>query len=750
MITVNAYKDLFLLLYINLKIFFLIMNSLTLFNPTVDSNESNYITNYSKNNFYHSLLLNNSSRKNKKYGGILFDDNLYGKCILPHSKLKINRVELTILNFFNLIVSSELPELKINEGQWFPLNLDKSFVIDSYDFENKKFTSQKIIAIYVQKIKEPIKKITLTNKMNILTTQKHRFLQSWHGPDEIASWQNFLQTGDFIATCQNGELKYEEIMEVENKNYQGYVFDLQIENTKNYVANQIVCHNTSQPVLNLPTPKNYFKFSKSKKPKKLNLVICPTCRINFWKDNYNQEKKMILTHKNQSAKIQDISSDTWYLICNYKYCENNNKWHQNYDFDITQIDIIEDELTTAKNNCFWKNIFNIKSRCIWFIYNYSCYFLNNQNLITNNSETKPKYTKNESNYNLKVLDKMLDMLQSEKSNLDMLYNNKKQYPLKQRTKDCKLEFTESENQQYQNYLQKFEEIYKSSNLEFKDDIYLQKFCSFPQSNLTINYFTLDLDSEPKTFEKSQNMMNMLGNYGDVLLDNLMSSDNIISECNICLQPIHHHNLGVTECGHVFCYSCLIKNSRFHKKCPRCRHPIHDENIYLYIQNWKESEIIQQHIINKCQDELKLGTKISSLIKLVLNLKKSKIIMSNFDDNLNYISQILGQFNIPCFLVNNKNYTKIEQLESDKTIILINYNFKFYKLPSQSKVKYILFNEPYYPNFNYQLESGISSKILWKSKLDTLCSIFPKSNIYRLYVSNSIEQTQINYLDSIIY
>ena len=717
------------------------MNSLTLFNKL---QESYQISNFSKANFFHPLVPKNSPPQNKKYGGIILDDNLYGKCVLPHSKVKINKVELTILNFFNLIVSPELPNLNINEGKWYVLNSSNSFKINSYDSYTRQFTPQKIISIYCQKIEEKIKKITLTNKMEILCTQKHRFLQSTHPIHNISTWQNLLEVGDKIGTYQNGILKYEEITEISTMKYKGFVFDFQIENTKNFVANEIVCHNTSQPIIEIPNSKNYFKFSKSKKPKKINLIVCPNCRINYWKAQYQQDKIIILTQKNHQSKLQNLTSGTWYVICNYTYWENNFA-NDKLVFYFSQIDIFEDEIGNPKKTVIWDKISNLKTQIIWFIYNYSSHLLHRLKL---DNTTPDLNNLSVTRTNTILLDRMLQVLNPEKGKNDMIYYNNTQNNPKQKTKNYSLQFSDTEREKYTDYLDKFQEIYETSNLKFQDDIYLQKFCSFPQSNLTINYFTLDLESDTPTFENSHHIMNKLGNYGDVLLDTLMSNENLMLECNICLQNIHPHNIGITECGHIFCYSCLLKNSRFHKKCPRCRSPITDNNFYLFIQNWKLSQNTQKHILNKCQEEFKLGTKISSLIKLVINLKKSKIIISNFDDNLNYIAQILEQFKIRCLIINNKNYQKIDQLGTEKIIFLVNYNFKLYKLPSQNQIKYIILNEPYYQN--YQLDISMTLSNSWKTKLSTLQSLYSKAVFYRLYVKDSIEETQIQNLDTKVY
>ena len=51
---------------------------------------------------YHKNTLFNALEKKSKYvrGGVLVDDNLYGKCVLPSSIINIGGIEMTMINFF--------------------------------------------------------------------------------------------------------------------------------------------------------------------------------------------------------------------------------------------------------------------------------------------------------------------------------------------------------------------------------------------------------------------------------------------------------------------------------------------------------------------------------------------------------------------------------------------------------------------------------------------------------------------------
>jgi len=42
------------------------------------------------------------------------------------------------------------------------------------------------------------------------------------------------------------------------------------------------------------------------------------------------------------------------------------------------------------------------------------------------------------------------------------------------------------------------------------------------------------------------------------------------ECAICMETVGYRNKLVTECGHIYCGSCMLKNIKYSNKCPMCR------------------------------------------------------------------------------------------------------------------------------------------------------------------------------------
>ena len=88
------------------------------------------IHSYHKNTLFNSL----ETGSNFTRGGILIDDNLYGKCVLPSSQIKIEGKEMTLIQFFYQYCNSNLPELKKGQEKWIPV--PGLVCITTYDTHN--------------------------------------------------------------------------------------------------------------------------------------------------------------------------------------------------------------------------------------------------------------------------------------------------------------------------------------------------------------------------------------------------------------------------------------------------------------------------------------------------------------------------------------------------------------------------------------------------------------------------------------
>ncbi len=56
---------------------------------------------------------------------------------------------------------------------------------------------------------------------------------------------------------------------------------------------------------------------------------------------------------------------------------------------------------------------------------------------------------------------------------------------------------------------------------------------------------------------------------------LEKKDESSIECSICLNDLKNSEeraIGRLNCGHLFCFACILESSKFATKCPYCRAP----------------------------------------------------------------------------------------------------------------------------------------------------------------------------------
>lgn len=148
-------------------------------------------------------------------------------------------------------------------------------------------------------------------------------------------------------------------------------------------------------------------------------------------------------------------------------------------------------------------------------------------------------------------------------------------------------------------------------------------------------------------------------------------------CGICLEEMVNGNVGVTKCGHIFCYSCLKETYEASKKltrgkyakCPICRQNITENSIYQLSCTIKKEKPTDQIELDK--DELidEVGTKLAELICFLRTNTEHTIIFSQWEDLLNKIGKILKTHGIKNIFCKGNVYQK------DKAIREFNTNDK---------------------------------------------------------------------------
>lgn len=156
----------------------------------------------------------------------------------------------------------------------------------------------------------------------------------------------------------------------------------------------------------------------------------------------------------------------------------------------------------------------------------------------------------------------------------------------------------------------------------------------------------EYDGKQSTYEYFDKVMTTLKTTTQKVKENDDSDDSddeSNEECAICLSTISGHDLGVTKCGHIFCYNCVKPFVEKQGKCPICQKCVKSDEIYMVEQ--KIEKVIDKETADKASLINKVGTKLANLIYFLKKTEKHCIIFSQWDDLLKRVGDVLDDYGI---------------------------------------------------------------------------------------------------------
>lgn len=269
---------------------------------------------------------------------------------------------------------------------------------------------------------------------------------------------------------------------------------------------------------------------------------------------------------------------------------------------------------------------------------------------------------------------------------------------------------------------------------------------------TYNFFNNVINKLRKTMDKetdkSERLKYNMKLDGDTNIMNLLSSQLDAEEeseeedlCGICMDEIAEDDVGVTSCGHIFCYECLkIATSQYHR-CPMCQKALKDNEIYMlsYEKQKKEADEEKPSIVlSKAELVNKVGTKLANLILYIKEHDVHTIIFSQWDDLLRRVGVILKEHNVNNIFCKGNCYQQdkaIREFESDDKIKVIMLSSKKNASGTNlTKAKMIIFLDPIYGSYKFRKDQerqaiGRAHRLGQKNDI----------TIVRFVIKNSIEE-----------
>lgn len=148
------------------------------------------------------------------------------------------------------------------------------------------------------------------------------------------------------------------------------------------------------------------------------------------------------------------------------------------------------------------------------------------------------------------------------------------------------------------------------------------------------------------------------NYFNTVVPKIESND--LDTCSVCLGDIEEKDIGVTRCGHIYCYSeCLCQLLAQIGRCSVCQNPLKNSDIF---------HVVTKQDLEKKQPSTELeklievhGTKMANLIlyirKFSEKTEEKAIIFSQWDNLLQLVNVTLKEEKIPTVLCRGSVYQK---------------------------------------------------------------------------------------------
>jgi hypothetical protein len=191
----------------------------------------------------HQGMLSNLINPDTPYKGILVFHGLgTGKCIHKDSLVDLimgnadtrHKIEDIWEKYKTVEIYHQTDEM--NSSYWSVPSV--GLTVRSYDCQTHKIVHREVKRLYREKINGTLRQINLENGNRITITNIHKLLTT-------SGWDNNLSVGQSVATyLPNDEIKFVRIDKIDQIEYDDYVYDLEIDTTHNYFAENILCHNT--------------------------------------------------------------------------------------------------------------------------------------------------------------------------------------------------------------------------------------------------------------------------------------------------------------------------------------------------------------------------------------------------------------------------------------------------------------------------------------------------------------------------
>ena len=187
----------------------------------------------------HQNMLSNLINPDTPYRGILVFHGLgSGKCVARGTQIFVDNRYVSIDSLWDIYGTGCWVDRE--NGCWSVPS--REFFVQSYN-RNGNFEMKRLIHLYREFIDSTMRRIILEDGRTLTITYQHKLYTK-------TGWTNDLMVGDYVGNRSDGMdigndlILFIKIVMIECIPYTDYVYDIEVEDNHNYLANGILSHNT--------------------------------------------------------------------------------------------------------------------------------------------------------------------------------------------------------------------------------------------------------------------------------------------------------------------------------------------------------------------------------------------------------------------------------------------------------------------------------------------------------------------------
>lgn len=252
--------------------------------------------------YSHQNFLANIFNPDTPYKGLLVQHGLgSGKCLRGDARVYVHGRFMSIESLFDASAHEPSKWIDADGGEWYRPKPTVPVDTVSVNEATCELTSTTISRFYRQIINEDMVIVTLIDNKRITMTLRHRLLTA-NGWAQYGAYRVGTVVGVTDDPSPGSSVRWVPISMIERQRHCGYVYDLEINNIHNYIAEGMLCHNTIGAI----SVAEQFKSLVTKYGTKIHVLVPGPVIKEVWKEQLLKgTKETYMKYHDRNTIIDD-------------------------------------------------------------------------------------------------------------------------------------------------------------------------------------------------------------------------------------------------------------------------------------------------------------------------------------------------------------------------------------------------------------------------------------------------------------